>query len=145
MRKFLAILLFVSAPGCFGGPEAPPAPVVPEVGVSTLTVVVWSNELQRPVPATGHLQPLGEGEVRPLDTRRAPEQGQTFTDLAPGRYRVEVRKRYLADDQTQRVEGAQTLYLEPGVSPTITVVAVDRGELGLRHEAVPASTGDRRG
>jgi hypothetical protein len=141
-RPFLALLVAVAGSGC-GSAE-----VEPEVGAGTrptasLTVVVWSTQTQRPVPATGRLVSTADGQQRDIDTRSAPETGQVLTGLPPGAYRLQVLRRY-EGTKAQAVEGTEEVYLEPGAERALTITATDKpGDLGRRlHQTSSTSVAD---
>lgn len=136
-----AVLLALLA-GCSSTPdsgelEAPLARTSCE-----LTVIVWSEHLQRPVAGEGVVASVGGDFETSLNTRESPDKGQTISGLQPGRYRVRVTARYLPNSGKKAVNGEQVIYLEPGARQQITIVAVDRkGDLGLLDEdTLPAST-----
>ena len=62
--------------------------------------------------------------VLELDTRAHSQDGQTFSNLAPGLYRVDVKTRY-DEGEAHRVTGSEKVYLEPGADEDLTVVAID--------------------
>ena len=123
-------LLSLSLLGCSGAAdldgEGPPAVVT----TSDLTVLVWSDVRQMPVGATGVVIWESDGSSMELDTRANPAVGQTFNGLQPGRYRVEVTRRY-EGETVKEVEGSEAVYVEPGAPREVTVVVEDReDELG---------------
>lgn len=128
----LATLALVAGLAGCGGPEPAPDENGRGARTATLTVVVWSGQVQRAVPATGFLTSSADGQQREVDTRPSPEAGQVFTGLAPGPYRLQVTRRY-DGTRAQAVEGVEELYLEPGAALEVTIVATDKpGELGWR-------------
>src|SRR5262245_21511702 len=113
--------------GC-GGPEIDPE-LEPAGRTATLTVIVWSAQVRRAVPATGTITSTADGRARDIDTRTNPEGGQSITGLAPGAYRVQITRRY-DGGKTQAVEGIEEIYLEPGSTRELTIVTTDKpGEL----------------
>jgi hypothetical protein len=121
-RAFLLPLILLA--GCSSSPDASDASPV-AVGTSRtseLTVIAWSNHLQRAVPAIGTVTFVDDGTTYALNT--AGDAGQTLTGLEPGRYRVTFRKRK-TDGTPKRIDGEEAVYLEPGERRTITVVVVD--------------------
>ncbi len=124
----LSAALALSGVGCGGGDEVPE-----DVGKNrraTLRVVVWSSQVQRAVPATGTITGVAEeGFTREVDTRANPAEGQSLTGLPPGPYRIKIVKRY-DGAKAVTVEGVEEVYLEPGADAELSVVVIDRGELG---------------
>lgn len=111
--------------GC-AGPEVAPRSVV---STAELTVVIWSATSQRPVGGRGLLVADADGSTRALDTRNE-TRGVLLRALPPGRYAIQITHTY-EGDRLRPVTGSEVVYLEPGASPTVTVVVTDReDELG---------------
>lgn len=129
VRGVVGWLLAVMLLGCGGGPE-PATEAEPVAVTATLTVVVWSSELQQPVPAFGRLTSAADrGDGLLIDTSQDPSAGQVFPGLKPGRYRVEISNRRVGNRVTA-VEGEGVVFLEPGSDERETVVVTDRDDLG---------------
>lgn len=94
-------------------------------GGATLTVVVWSAQLQDCVRAVGTVTAFSDGTERVLDTSADPANGQTFTELPPGRYEVRIKFRKQGTS-IEHVDGVGAIYLEPGATERLTVVVSDR-------------------
>lgn len=122
MRWLYSLVLCSSLTGC-GAAEV----AVEEGPTSTtcdLTVVVWSEHLQRAVPASGHLVSLSDDSRQVIDTRSDPARGQTLT-LQPGQYQIRIDFRRVSAG-TQKVEGEEVVYLEPGEKRSVRLVVTDR-------------------
>lgn len=122
---FAAAALLLLGAGCSsGGPSlVDTEPVVG--GGATLTVVVWSAQLQDAVRAVGTVIASSDGKERVLDTSADPANGQTFSELPPGRYEVRIKFRKQGTS-IEHVHGVGALYLEPGAHERLTVVVSDR-------------------
>lgn len=138
--RALPLLFALVLAGCSSSPdlEDDEAPLLSRT--SELTVIIVSQHLQQPVPATGKLTSLADGTSRAVDTRATPGEGQRLIGLQPGRYRVAIEYRYLEGEGVQPVEGADALYLEPGAKRKLNVVVGDRKEDKLGSSYLPAST-----
>ncbi len=122
--------LLLSLPLLLGcGASGPPLEDAPSAdsGRASLTVVVWSEQLQDSVRAVGSLVSLSDGAERVVDTSADPEAGHTFRDLPPGRYRVAMKFRKHGTS-IEYVAGEHLVYLEPGAAERVTVVVTDRKE-----------------
>ena len=53
-------------------------------------MIVWSDHLQRAVPATGTLMFVNDGTTQAFDIRRVSAEGHTLRGLQPGSYRIKV-------------------------------------------------------
>ncbi|MCA8924142.1 MAG: hypothetical protein KDD82_20195 [Planctomycetes bacterium] len=126
LLRFVLACSLIAAVGCGGGPEAageaPPEATETPTGDARLQVIVWSSTSRRAVAATGTVS--GAGRSLELDTRAHSQDGQTFSNLAPGLYRVDVKTRY-DEGEAHRVTGSEKVYLEPGADEDLTVVAID--------------------
>jgi hypothetical protein len=123
MRSCILSLSLVGSLFLGGCSSAPPAPSAEAAAGTSLTVVGWSLRDQAPLPVRGVIRAEGAPEI-PFDTKSAPA-GKTFTNIAPGRYRVEVSQRY-AGDKLVPVSGIERADVKPGESVRCEVVVDDR-------------------
>ncbi|RMG07576.1 MAG: hypothetical protein D6731_23515 [Planctomycetota bacterium] len=142
VRGFATLVLAAAVAGCSSAPvaESGDGEEFPATREGSLQVVVWSNALQRPIPARGEVLAVDAGRRWALDTRSDPRTGQSFLRLPPGRYRVRVTQRALAGGGDRRASGEALVYLEPGSTRRVTVVALDLASEGDVEETLPAST-----
>ena len=141
-----ALLLPLLLAGCTSAPPTA-GPRTPTDASCELTVIAWSDHLQRAVPATGTMTFLEDETTFALDTSAAgnPAAGHTVSGLESGRYRVTFKHRRTGA-KTKGLDGEEVVYLEPGERRAVTVVVVDReDDIGLLVPASSSSKEAKRG
>jgi hypothetical protein len=120
--------------GCASTEDAPPR----AVETASLTVIVWSAQMQAAVPAVGTVTSKADGTSHEIDTRSDPASGCRVAGLQPGAFEVKIARRFDRAGKPQNVDGVEQVYLEPGATKELTVVATDRGgEVGYLFPSTP--------